>query len=354
MNISKTRNLLSNFTLPQFNLKQIQMVKCLFLSMLVAISAQYLEEKLSVQWAGASVIALLLGMGVNNVGVNADVKAGLKSTSKKILELATILLGATLNLNTIFSVGKLSIVVLISTLITCFGGGYLLGKWLKLNWKLTHLLSAGTAICGGTAIATIAPVIEAEDNDIAYALSGTFIFDMILIILFPILGSFLALSDVAYGIWVGSTVGNTSSVIAAGYAYSDVAGELSAMVKMTRTLAIIPITIASATYLQVQKKKQGIEFESTTQRKVNFFPTFILGFLLFATLNTFGLLPVFFVSHAKEGSKFLMVLALAAVGMNTDFKALKTAGLAPMVHAFSVTTLVILVAFLVESAIGLV
>ena len=105
------------------------------------------------------------------------------------------------------------------TLLTCFGGGYFIGKALKLDWKLSNLISAGTGICGGSAIAAIAPTIDADDNDVAYAMSATFLFDMAMIILFPILGRMLGMSDEAFGIWAGTAVNDTSSVVATGYAF---------------------------------------------------------------------------------------------------------------------------------------
>ena len=133
--------------------------------------------------------------------------------------------------------------VMFFTLLTCFGGGYFIGKALKLNWKLSNLISAGTGICGGSAIAAIAPAIDAEDQDIAFAMSATFLFDMVMIVLFPFLGKLLGMTDAAYGLWAGTAVNDTSSVVAASYAFSEAAGDFAVMVKLTRTLSIIPTVI---------------------------------------------------------------------------------------------------------------
>ena len=127
---------------------------------------------------------------------------------------------------------------MVFTLFTCFGIGYFVGKALKINWKLSNLISAGTGICGGSAIAAISPAIDADDSDIAYAMSATFLFDMAMIVLFPIMGRAMGLSDMAYGLWSGTAVNDTSSVVAAGYAYSEAAGDFATMDKLTRTLAI--------------------------------------------------------------------------------------------------------------------
>jgi uncharacterized membrane protein YadS len=144
---------------------------------------------------------------------------------------------------------------MVFTLLTCFGGGYFIGKALGLNWKLSNLISAGTGICGGSAIAAISSVIEADDNDVAYAMSATFLFDMAMIVLFPIMGRAMGMSDEAFGIWAGTAVNDTSSVVAAGYAFSEGAGDFATMVKLTRTLAIIPTVITFA-FVQLHLKRK--------------------------------------------------------------------------------------------------
>ena len=150
----------------------------------------------------------------------------------------------------------MSLTVMLFTLLTCFGGGYLIGRALGLDWKLSNLISAGTGICGGSAIAAVAPVIDAKDSDIAYALSATFLFDMAMIVLFPIMGRAMGLSDMAYGLWTGTAVNDTSSVVAAGYAFSEGAGDFATMVKLTRTLAIIPtVVVFSFVSMHLRKKE---------------------------------------------------------------------------------------------------
>ena len=213
----------------------------------IAFVAKFLESLLTIHIIGASVIALFIGMIINGFKQPGEIFApGIKFTSKKILKFAIILLGASLSIGTILQVGKLSLTVMFFTLLTCFGGGYIVGKMLGLNWKLSNLISAGTGICGGSAIAAIAPVIDAEDKDIAYAMSATFLFDMAMIVLFPILGKEMGLSDMAYGLWAGTAVNDTSSVVAAGYAFSEAAGDFATMVKLTRTLSIIPVVVIFA------------------------------------------------------------------------------------------------------------
>ena len=146
---------------------------------------------------------------------------------------------------------------MIFTLLAAFGGGYLLGKAFGLDWRLSSLISSGTGVCGGSAIAAVSPVIDAEDHQITYAMSSTFIFDMFMIILFPLMGQSLNMSDMSYGLWTGTAVNDTSSVVAAGYAFSEAAGDFATMVKLTRTLAIIPIVIIF-TLIQMRLDRKSV------------------------------------------------------------------------------------------------
>ena len=195
-------------------MKIIKTLPGIGLSLAIAVLALWIESLLPIHIIGASVIAMFIGMTLNYFLSKTDIfNAGTKFTSKKILKFAIILLGLSLNINTIFEVGKMSLLVMVFTLLTCFGGGYLIGKALKLNWKLSNLISAGTGICGGSAIAAIAPTIDADNNDVAYAMSATFLFDMVMILLFPFMGRMLGMTDVAFGLWAGTAVNDTSSVV---------------------------------------------------------------------------------------------------------------------------------------------
>ncbi len=333
------------------------------LAVAIAAVAWLLESILPIHLVGAAVIAMFLGMIINAIIKTPAVFAsGYKFTSKKILKFAIILLGLSLNINTILNVGQKSLLVMIFTLLTCFGGGYFIGKALGLNWKLSNLISAGTGICGGSAIAAIAPTIEADDSDVAYAISATFLFDMAMIILFPIMGRALGMTDEAFGIWAGTAVNDTSSVVATGYAFSEGAGDYATMVKLTRTLAIIP-TVVTFAFVQLRLKRKealansnGGEIE---KQKANFsivkiFPWFILGFLAMAIVASIFPLPATAVATTKKISKFLMVCALAAIGLNTSFSSLKKSGLRPMIHGFIISALVVAVALGVEYMMGLV
>lgn len=326
------------------------------LSLAIAAAAKFLEareEAAGLHFIGASVIALFIGMIVNAFFKPTAVTApGIKFTSKKLLKFAIILLGASLNIRTVLTVGKFSLTVMVFTLATCFGLGALIGKALGLNWKTSSLINAGTGICGGSAIAAIAPVIEAEDMDIAYGMSATFLFDTVMVVIFPILGRWMGLSDAAFGLWAGTAVNDTSSVVATGYAFSEAAGDFATMVKLTRTLSIIPAVLAFAAINLHIKRKTQADSQAVKVSVKSIFPWFILGFLAMSALASLGLIPAGLASVLKTVSKFLMVAALAAIGLNTNFKSLCRSGAKPMLHGFIVSALVVLVAIAVEYAIG--
>lgn len=327
------------------------------MALLVALIARYLESLLPIPLIGESVIALFIGMAINHIKKPSKmISAGLKFTSKRVLKFSIILLGASLSIGTILSVGRLSLTVMIFTLITCFGCGYFVGKWLGLDWKLSNMISAGTGICGGSAIAAMAPVIEAEDKDVAYAMSATFLFDMAMIVLFPIMGRAMGLSDMAYGLWTGTAVNDTSSVVAAGYAFSEAAGDFATMVKLTRTLSIIP-TVLIFSLINTRINNKNLAKDAVSREKVkitSLFPWFILAFVGMAIINSFGIIPVTVSTAMKTLSKFLMVSALAAIGMNTDFREMKKSGVNPMIHGFIISVLVVIVAIVIEYFMGLV
>ena len=342
-------------------MKLIKTIPGILLAVCIAFLACCIESLLPIHLIGSAVIAMFIGMFLNQYIKNTKIFAsGLKFTSKKILKFAIILLGLSLNITTILHVGKMSLTVMVFTLLTCFGGGYFIGKALGLNWKLSNLISAGTGICGGSAIAAIAPTIDADDNDVAYAMSATFLFDMAMIILFPIMGRALGMSDQAFGIWAGTAVNDTSSVVATGYAFSEGAGDFATMVKLTRTLSIIPTVITFA-FIQLRlKRKEAIaNSQNASDLKANFsikkiFPWFILGFLAMSIIASVFAIPANVVSGTKTISKFLMVCALSAIGLNTSFSNLKKSGIRPMIHGFIISALVVIVALLVEVAMGIV
>ena len=320
----------------------------------VAALSVLAEKLIPGELLGASIIALFMGTIINSFFHPKWITPALKFTSKKVLKGAIILLGASLSVNTILSVGKMTFFVMIFTFAMCFGGGYFIRKLFGLNWKLSNLISAGTGICGGSAVAAIAPVIDADDKDIAFAMSSTFLFDMVMVALYPLMGKALGMSDIAYGIWAGTSVNDTASVVASGYAFSEAAGDFATMVKLTRTIAIIPTVLVFA-YIGTRMKQKEMKAANNGQKVnlVKIIPWFIGGFLLLAVLNSIGFIPAAVSGLMKSASKFLMVTALAAIGLNTSITDFKKAGLAPMFYGVTIDTLVTLTALCVIWCMGL-
>ena len=322
--------------------------------MALACVSIMLEELIPGGILGASIIALFLGTIINSFFHPKWIEPALKFTSKRILKIAIVLLGASLSVRTILSVGKMTFFVMIFTFAMCFGGGYFIRKLFGLNWKLSNLISAGTGICGGSAVAAIAPVIDAEDKDIAFAMSSTFLFDMVMIGIYPIMGKALGMSDIAYGIWAGTSVNDTASVVASGYAFSEIAGDFATMVKLTRTIAIIPTVLVFA-FIGTRLKQKEMQ-NAGGGKKVNIVkivPWFIGLFLLLAIVNSIGFIPAGVSSVMKSVSKFLMVTALAAIGLGTSIQDFRKAGLSPMFYGITIDTLVTLTALVVIWCMGL-
>ncbi len=321
---------------------------------LAAISL-YVSSKIPNQLISGGVLALLIGMLLNPmVSKYINLEYGLSLTSKKLLRLSIISMGATLRFSQVLEVGKFSLIVTVFTLITAFGGGYLIGKLFNMDWKLSGLISAGTGICGGSAVAAIAPVIDAKDSDIAYAISATFIFDVVMVVIFPIMGKYFGMTDLGFGLWAGTAVNDTSSVVAAGYAFSDAAGSYSVIVKLTRTLSIIP-AVLTFSYINerlvrnVREKNSGYKV-SVDIKKI--FPWFILMFLAVVAVNSTGMIPEEINASLSTAGKFIMVMSLGAIGLKTNFAKLSKSGFAPMVHGFIISALVVIVSFLLQLLLG--
>uniref|UniRef100_UPI00359FC2EC YeiH family protein n=2 Tax=Jeotgalibaca porci TaxID=1868793 RepID=UPI00359FC2EC len=274
--------------------------------------------------------------------------SGMKWTSKYVLRAGIILAGITLSFSQVIEAGKYALVLMVFTLATAFGVGYLCKKVFKINWKLASLLSISTAICGGTAVATLGPTIHAKNRDIAYAISATFLFDMITVIAFPWIGQWLGLSDTSYGLWIGTAVNDTSSVVAAGYAFSDAAGVLATIVKLTRTLFIVPLVLI---FSWIYAKKETPSQSAEKVNIKNIFPWFILGFLIVVGIRSTGLLPETTVDIVAFLSKFFLSMALAAIGLKTSFKEIAGVGIKPMVAGVVIDVSVVFVSLFAQAAI---
>ncbi|MGM0396987.1 MAG: YeiH family protein [Bacillota bacterium] len=325
----------------------------ILVTVILAMASVHISNLIPAHMIGAGVLALILGMLLNPLMSRYPIfVGGLTFTSKKILKFAIILMGASLSFHQVLQVGKFSLIVMTFTLFAAFGGGCILGKAFHMDWRLSSLISAGTGICGGSAVAAIAPVIDSEDDQVAYAISATFIFDVIMVVLFPLMGTYFGMNDLGFGLWAGTAVNDTSSVVAAGYAFSDTAGKYAVIVKLTRTLAIVPVVLIFS-YIGARKKLACDPM--ATRCKVDImaiFPWFILLFLLMVGIKSMGIIPDSLSLTLSDTSKFLMVMALGSIGLKTNFSKLARSGFLPMIHGFLISTLVVVVSFAVQSFLG--
>src|SRR5680860_713770 len=319
----------------------------LLFAVALAVIASFLGKLLPI--IGGPVFGIVLGILIGNLlGKPKNTTEGLKFASKKILQWAIIALGGGLSLTQIYRVGLSSFYVMVFTLSTAFITAYGFGKIMKIPINLTSLIGVGTAICGGSAIAAISPIIEAEDKDIAYSISTVFMFNVIAVLVFPLIGHLLGFSDEAFGLWAGTAVNDTSSVVAAGYAFSNAAGAYATIVKLTRTTMIIPISLIFAAVISIKKKKEAGKKDGVNYNFKKIFPWFIIWFLAASLLNTVGIIRGQAAGYFTELGKFLIVVALSAIGLNSDFKKMVGTGFKPMLLGLIVWISVAAVSIIVQ------
>lgn len=318
--------------------------------------AQLSIGSFSLEVVGAPVFSILIGMIVTlifpKLASGAVMNEGVTFSSKKILQWAVIILGFSLNLGTIAKVGAQSLPVIISTILVSLLVAMLLMKVLKIDKRVACLIGVGSSICGGSAIAATAPVIDADDEEVAQSISVIFLFNVLAALIFPTLGyNLLHLGSEGFAIFAGTAVNDTSSVTAAASTAEGlygVEGILSSAVtvKLTRTLAIIPITLVLAFIRTKRAKKNGGNGSSVSLKKI--FPFFIIYFVIASVITTVvgvlaqkGVAPAFtafyndsFVHFAKWLAKFFIAMAMCAIGLNTNIVKLIKKGGKPILLGF--------------------
>ena len=239
----------------------------ILLCVVIAAAATLLSSlnigSFSLEVVGAPVFAILIGMIITLISPTLaeknSLKQGIKFSSKKILQWAVIILGFSLDLGTIASVGGKSLPVIISTISISLIVSYIMMKVLKMDAKVSTLIGVGSSICGGSAIAATAPVIDADDKEVAQAISVIFLFNVLAALIFPALGHAIGLGSEGFAVFAGTAVNDTSSVTAAASTAESIYGvdgilSSAVTVKLTRTLAIIPITLVLALYKTAKAK----------------------------------------------------------------------------------------------------
>lgn len=307
--------------------------KGVLLCLLIAIPAWFLGTLLPV--VGGPVFAILIGMVVTLLLKDKQaVQPGIGFTSKKILQYAVILLGFGMNLTDILLKGKQSLPIIIATISTSLVIAALMFALMKMPYKISALVGVGSSICGGSAIAAAAPVVGADDEEIAQSISVIFLFNIAAALLFPALGHLLGLSNEGFGLFAGTAINDTSSVTAAASAWDGIHGsntlQAATIVKLTRTLAIIPVSLMLA-FIRVKTEKNK---DTANIQLKQIFPVFILFFILASVITTVFNLPAIVTSPLKNLSKFFIIMAMAAIGLNTNIIRLIKTGGKPILMGF--------------------
>ena len=343
--------------------------KGILLCLAIAVPAWLLVKYIKVlAVVGAPVIGILIGMVLAQIIKDkTPYKSGVTFTSKKILQTAVVLLGFGLDLATIGKVGKASLPVILSTITTSLVVAWVMSKAMKVPSKISTLIGVGSSICGGSAIAATAPVIGADDEEIAQSISVIFLFNVIAALIFPTLGGMIGLSNEGFGLFAGTAVNDTSSVTAAASTWDTLHGtngavlEYATIVKLTRTLAIIPITLVLA-FARARKEKLADGQGGAKVSIKSVFPMFILYFVLASVVTTLGdsLLTGGALQFAdslfgdlKQLSKFFIVMAMSAIGLNTDIVKLVKSGGKPILLGLCCWVSIAAVSLLVQHLLGI-
>ena len=317
----------------------------LLLVLLLAVPAKFLGQWVSL--VPDVVFALLAGIAVNNLVVHghSTYRSGISFSQKTILKAAIILLGGSLSFAAVLKIGAQAVGVILVCFVISFSLGMLFARGFSLPSKVGTLLGSGTAICGATAIITVGPLIAASDEEIAYAVTTIFSFNILAVLIYPILGHILRLSDLGFGTWAGTSVNDTSAVVATSYIFSNAAGAVATVVKLTRTLLLVPLAVGVGFFAAAR----GSHHQTSIFKVM---PWFVLGFAGMAVLNSFDLLPKDVAWLLTEVAKFLIVMVLAAVGLNVDIARMRGMGAKPFLVGMGLAVVMSALSFTVIHILG--
>ncbi|MFJ3222929.1 YeiH family protein [Streptomyces sp. NPDC086783] len=297
----------------------------LAVALVVAVVAMAGGERLPV--LGGPVTAVVLGVLVAAIRRPPPrLTPGLRLAGKPVLQAGVALLGAQLSLSQVLHVGGSSLPVMLGSLAACLLAARVIGRRLGVGGDLRTLIGAGTGICGASAIAAVTPVIGAASAEVAYAISTIFLFNIAAVVVFPLAGHVLGMDPQVFGLFAGTAVNDMSSVVAVATAFGPGAVDDAVVVKLTRTLMIIPVCLGLA-FLAGRRNRSA---PSAPVRPAGLVPWFLVAFLLAAAANSAGLVPAAAHSGLKELSVFLVTVALSAVGLSTDLTALRRTGPRPL------------------------
>ncbi|HEX7338961.1 MAG TPA: YeiH family protein [Rhodanobacteraceae bacterium] len=298
---------------------------------------------------GGPVFGIVLGVIMANaLRVPALCQPGIRFAGKQVLQWSIVALGLGLSLTQVARTGLNSLAVTGVTVTAAFVTAWLLGRVLGIPSKLKLLIGVGTAICGGSAIAAVTPIVRAEEHETAFAISTIFLFNLIAVLVFPLLGHLMGMSDQGFGLWAGTAINDTSSVVAAGYSYSSAAGDFATIVKLTRATLIIPVCLGLALIEAWRNKRQG----GGDFKLSRVFPWFIAWFVVASAVRTAGWIPADWHTGIHFLAEFLIIVALAAIGLSSNLKRMAATGFRPIALGLGVWIAVALSSLAVQMVMG--
>lgn len=304
---------------------------------------------------GAPVIAIVVGIVVALVRPASEaLKPGLHLASKRVLQASIILLGTGLSLHEVASTGVSSLPVLLGTLAIALFAAWLIGRWLGVVGDVRTLIGVGTAICGASAIAATDAVIDAPERDVAYAVATIFTFNVVAVLTFPVMGHALHLSQHSFGLLAGTAINDVSSVVAASTVYGHAASSYAIIVKLSRTLMIIPIALFLAFWRTraEEKREEAAGVNVTRVRIMKIFPWFIVWFVVAVILNSVGVIPAHVGHYLGDLAQVFIAIALAAIGLSTRLRDIRRAGFRPLALGASLWVVVTLASLALQALTG--
>ncbi|MBC5811236.1 MAG: putative sulfate exporter family transporter [Candidatus Eremiobacteraeota bacterium] len=298
------------------------------------------------------VIALAIGIAIRNIVKPAGIEAGTKFTLFYVLRTAIILLGAGLSIQAVIATGSSTLLLVVTLVIVSMLLGLALARLFRLKGTIGTLIGAGTAICGGSAILTVGPILGAAEEEIAYAITTIFAFNIVALLAYPAIGHALGMTQTAFGSWAGTAVNDTSVVVATGLVYGTTAGAVATIVKLTRTVLLVPLAVAVG-LVNAARSGKGDASSSVVQRAVKATPWFILGFVAMAVLNSLGAFSPQVGAALKVIASFLIVMVLAGVGLNVDVRKMVRLGPRPMLVGFLLATIMAFCSYGLVGALGI-
>lgn len=323
----------------------------LIVVVIIALVAQIGEQ--IVPWLPPAVIALGIGFVLRQALPSEQVATllpGLRWTLRWVLRTGIVLLGATVSLSALADAGVTTLGLILICASTALAASFALSRLAGIPLRTGALIAAGTAICGATAIVTVSPLINADEDEIGYAISTIFTFNVVAILVFPLIGHALGLPQVAFGTWAGTSINDTSAVVATGFAYGTTAAATATVVKLARTILLIPLAVAYT--LAASRRSTPDASRSVAVAAAAAIPWFVLAFAALAAINTAGLIPADISRLAGDISRFLISAVLAAVGLNLSVTSIRRLGPRPLAVGLAAATLVAVLSLLLIAGLS--